>query len=84
MMISKTEVEKAIRDTIEAVTGKSDLESDASLIDREMGIHPATFLYIFDKLEKDLQLDVCDVLRTQTFQVMTIGKLTDAIHSLQQ
>ena len=82
-MYSKSAIEKTIQNTIKDVTGIAALEKDASLIDRELDIHPAKFLYIFDILERELMIPVHEVFTTQSFDVMTIGNLTDAILELE-
>jgi len=79
MTKSKEDIKKAIREAVRAVTGIEGLEDTDSLVDRDLGIAPVNFLYIFDILEKDLQIAVCEVLETITYQVMTIESLATAI-----
>jgi hypothetical protein len=80
---SKEYIEKTLRETIKDITGITDLAGDACLVGRELNIVPVNFLYIFDKLAKTLQLDVYDILKDNSYQVMTVDKLTDAVYSLQ-
>jgi hypothetical protein len=82
-MHSKEAIEKTIREAVKDVTGIAFLEKDASLIDRELDIIPANFLYIFDILEEKLQLPIHDVLINHTFEVMTVENLTDALFKLE-
>ncbi len=67
---------------VEEVTGILDLENDTSLIDRDLAIMPACFLYIFDMLEKRLQLPVYDIFIDNTFEVMTVENLSNALLKL--
>lgn len=83
-MITKEQIEKSIRDAILKVTGKKDLGSLDSLIDKDMGIMPVDFLYIFDILEKELNLPVCKIFENNGYDVMCVNNLTDAIYSLQE
>ena len=76
------EISKAICNAITEVTGVVSLDKDASLISRDSGIAPASFLYIFDILEKQLQIPVHDIFKTHTFEVMTTDGLTAAIYNL--
>jgi len=78
-MASKEIIERAICDAVRDVTGLVDIEKDESLIDGGLSIEPVDFLYIFDILEKKLQLPVCDIFKNHTFEVMTINNLTDAL-----
>ena len=45
-------IQNAIRESVEFVTGRSNFSNDTSLLDRDLAIIPANFLYIFDMLEK--------------------------------
>lgn len=81
-MYSKEGIEKAIREAVKDVTGITIFDKDTSLIDSKMNILPAQFLYIFDLLEKKLQIPVHDIYIKQTFEVMTVGNLTDALFEL--
>lgn len=80
-MHSKEAIERTIRLAIKDVTGITELKINESLIDREMGIIPANFLYIFDILEKKLQLPTYDIFN-HTFEVMTVENLTNSLFEL--
>ncbi|SHH84864.1 hypothetical protein SAMN02745823_01176 [Sporobacter termitidis DSM 10068] len=82
-MNSKEVIENTIRDAVKDVTGITNLEKDASLIDRELAIIPACFLYIFDILEKKLELPVYNIFKDHTFEVMTVENLTNALFELE-
>ena len=83
-MITKEYIEKTIRDAVCEVTDKKDFSSSDSLIDKDMGIMPVDFLYIFDILEKELNLPVCKIFENNGYDVMCVNNLTDAIYSLQE
>ena len=83
-MLTKEQIEKSIRDAVCEVTGKKDFGSLDSLIDKDSGIMPVNFLYIFDILEKELNLPVCKVFENNGYDVMCVKNLTDAIYSLQE
>ena len=82
-MHTKHEIELCIRDTIVKVTGVTELLGEDSLIDKNVGIMPVNFLYIFDILEKQLELPICNIFKTNSYDVMCINNLTDAIYKLQ-
>jgi hypothetical protein len=50
-------------------------------VDRELDISQADFLYIFHLLEKAFRYDVVDILKTNTYLVMTVENLASAIFS---
>lgn len=83
-MYSKSFIEQAIREAVYKVTGIKDLEKDRSLIDRDMNIMPANFLYIFEILEEELRLPVCQIFIGNSYEVMCVENLTNAIYSLQE
>ena len=82
-MRTKEEIEKAIRHTLSSFVEGGDIDENASLLDREAGIVPVDFLYIFDELEKSLELNVHSIFESNTYQVMTVRMLTEEIHTLQ-
>ena len=82
-MISKEKIIITIREAIRDVTGLTELDESMSLIGKDLKILPSSFLYIFNILEKKLNLDVHCVFQTCSFQVMTIGNLADAFFNLQ-
>jgi hypothetical protein len=75
----KESIEKTIREAIKNVTGITALDEDDSLLDRELNILPANFLYIFDILEEKLKLPVHDIFIDHTYEVMTVKNLTNAL-----
>ena len=81
-MHSKKMIENIIRDAVKNVTGIIELKKDDSLIDKELKIIPADFIYIFDILRERLQLPVHDIFVKHTFEVMTIENMTDALFEL--
>jgi len=81
-MQTKEVIQAAIYDAVREVTGISHFEKNASLIDKDLRIGPASFLYIFDILEKQLQVPACDIFQNHTYEVMTISNLTEALFAL--
>jgi hypothetical protein len=81
-MNTKDSIMTLIRKTVSDVTGISDFENDTSLIDGSLPIAPVNFVYIFNALEKTLNLPVHDILKDHTFNVMTVENLADAILAL--
>ena len=81
-MLSQEFIEKTIREALENVCGISDIESDVSLLEKEIAIHPANFVYIFDILEEKLGLPIHNILTDRTFEVMTVANLTNALLDL--
>jgi len=75
-------VEKRIREALKDVIGITDIDSDANLLDTEQNINPVDFIYIFDMLEKNLNLPVHDIFSSRTFDVMTVENLTNAFLKL--
>lgn len=82
-MNSKEDIENIIRNAVKDVLGITSLDKSASLIDRDLAIVPVNFLYIFEILEKGLQLPVYNIFIDHTYEVMTIEKLTNALFELQ-
>lgn len=83
-MHSKESIEKTIQEAVMNVTGIEVFEKDTSLIDKKLNIIPANILYIFDILEKKLQLPVHDIFINHTFEVMTVENLADALFQLER
>ena len=81
-MHSKEMIEDIIRDAVKNVTGITALERDTNLIDQELKIIPVDFLYIFDILEKKLQVPAHNIFIDHTFEVMSVAKLADALFEL--
>jgi len=80
-MHTRDDLEKAIRKAIEEVTGITDLEDDDNLMSRKLRIQPSAFLYIFDILEKELELPVYEVFKHNTYENMTLCGLTDTLYA---
>ena len=80
MACTREEIEGMVRNAVKDVTGIEIKSSDTSLIDRETGIIPADFLYIFDQLEQKLQAPVCGIFAEYTYEVMTVKNLVDALY----
>lgn len=74
----------AIKDAVWNVTGIKIESEETSLLDTKLGIPPADFLYIFELLEKNLELPVIDIFRDSNYLVMKLNNLSDAIFELYQ
>lgn len=83
-MYSKRDIEKAILEAVKAVAGIEFLEKSANLVDRDMNIIPANFLYVFDMLEEKFRLPVYNIFIDSTYEVMTVENLTEALFELQK
>lgn len=81
-MYTADEIRQVVEIAVKEVTGKP-FNTDKSLIDRDSGIMPANFLYIFEILEEKLNLPVCSIFETNSYEVMTIDNLSKAIFTLQ-
>jgi len=55
-----------------------------NLMSRDLGIIPVDFLYIFDILERALQIPVHRVFVQAKYEVMTVAHLADAFCELQK
>ena len=81
-MVTYETIENNIREAIESVTCIRIIDGDTSLISKDMDIAPSDFLYIFDILERKLQINVHAVLAASTYQVMTVRNLSGAIFDM--
>lgn len=82
MMYAKKEVIELIRKVVFEVTGNK-VESDGmSLLDTRLGINPVDFLYIFDLLEKELEVPAVDILKDHDYTVMRIDNMSEALLAL--
>jgi len=81
-MKSRDIIKQAIYEVLEDVTGITSIEENTCLVGTALSIPPACFLYIFEELEKRLELPVCDVLTSRSYTIMSISNLTDAFMRL--
>ena len=81
-MHSRSNIKDEIIRAVKEVTGISYTDENANLVDREIGIVPADFVYIFDILKKSLQLPVHNVLSEYNSDVMTVNNLANALFDL--
>ena len=79
---TRTMIYHLILDTVWEVCGVRIESETENLLDRKFGIYPADFLYIFDLLEKKLQVPAVDVLKDSEYTVMEAGRLSDALWKL--
>ena len=79
---SRQDVERIIKQVVMDVTSLTGLEESTNLLDRELSIFPADFLYIFDLLERELQVDVYSILRNNTYRMMTVGVMADELYRI--
>jgi len=79
-MILREEIKETIRSAVVEVTDLAILDDDTCLLDSHLRIPPVAFLYIFDIIEKQLNFPVCDFFAKNTFEVMTLKNLTEALY----
>ena len=82
-MLTTEEIKEIIRDVIKQVVGIDPVDENTNLLDSEIGIFPAYFIYIFDMISKKTELPVCRILETSTFEVMTIYNLAVEMDKMQ-
>lgn len=82
MKYTKQEIIELIRKVVFEVTGNEVESDDMSLLDTKSGIKPADFLYIFDLLEKGLEVPAVDILKNHDYTVMKIDHMSEALLSL--
>ena len=81
-MYTKEAIRETIRFAVKKVTGIKDIDDDMFLGDETLKIAPANFIYIFDIIEKQLELPIHKVVETHSFMVMTINNLATATFEL--
>lgn len=82
MIYEKSDIVEIIKETVYKVTQIKIDDENTSLLDTRLRIYPADFLYIFELLEKKLNVPAADILRTHPYSVMEIDKLSDALLEL--
>lgn len=82
MKYTKEHIEKLIINIVYKVTGKSITTSKISLLDENLQILDADFIYIFSELEKELNLPIFNIFQHNNFEIMYISNLSDAILQL--
>lgn len=80
--MTREEIENIVRDTVVEVTGIKNFENMENLLDRELGIIPADFLYIFDMLERRFNIPVFRIFTYSTFHVMTVENIAKEVEKL--
>ena len=81
-MLSKEDVKAIVHDAVENVTGIKDISDDTCLLDRELNIFPADFLYVFECIEKKLGKAIYKILEEYAYDVFIMKRLVDAIYSI--
>ncbi len=84
MRYSKQELMKLIQQTVYEVTKIQVKQMDTNLLDTRLLIHPADFLYIFDILEKKLNVPAADILKNHDYTVMRVDVMSEALLELLQ
>lgn len=82
-MYTQELIEQVVSEAIEQVAGINITDKENSLIGKNSEIMAVNFLYIFDIIEKQLQLPVCKVFENNSYEVMSIRNLSKAIYMLQ-
>ena len=83
-MLSINEIETAIIDGVKEVSGGYRVtDKDMHLLDDSIPMPIVNYLYVFDMLEKKLDLPVVKVLETNDYTVFTVRNLACEICKLQ-
>ncbi len=83
-MLSINEIETAIIDAVKEVSGGYKVtDRDMHLLDDSIPMPIVNYLYVFDILEKKLDLPVVKVLETNDYTVFTVRNLAREISKLQ-
>jgi len=82
-MYSISEIEDVVCNVVKSVAGIEAVSRTENLLSRKLNIHPAKFLYIFNELQQELQLLVCEIFKGQAYTLMTIENLASALFELQ-
>ena len=83
-MLSINEMETAIIDAVKEVSGGYKVtDRDMHLLDDSIPMPIVNYLYVFDILEKKLDLPVVKVLETNDYTVFTVRNLAREISKLQ-
>lgn len=81
-MYSIDYIEAVVYEAIEQVTGMTNIDSNVCLLDKNVGIMPAEFLYIFEHVESKLGMPINSVLTENTYEVFFVDKLVEAIYKI--
>lgn len=82
-VLTTEEIKEIIREVIKQVVGIDSIDENTNLLDSEIAIFPAYFIYIFDMISKKTELPVCKILEQATFRIMTIHSLAEEIENMQ-
>ena len=83
-MLQRSQLEQIVRDTVYEVVGVRIDDRDQHLLSDKSRIFPVDFLYIFDRLEKQLHCPVYTILQQHDYSVLTIANLASALEALLQ
>lgn len=78
MKYTQDEIIEMIKNTILEVTGVRIVSDTDNLLDTKYDINPAEYLYVFDVLEKKLQLPVTDIFKDSDYTIMQPDHLCKA------
>ncbi len=76
-------IESIVRDAIMTVAGIDIIDENANLLDFDLGIFPANFIYIFDLISEKTGVQASKILEQATFSVMTVRNLAEEILKIQ-
>ena len=80
-MYSKEAIGSIVKDAIKAVTGKDVFEPNVCLLDRNIAIFPADFLYIFDIIENKIGKSISNILVDYQYDVFIMENFVNAVYS---
>lgn len=82
MKYEKKEIMKLIQKTVFEVTKIHVDNEKINLLDTSLDICPADFLYVFDLLEKELNISIVEILIRYPYYVMELDHMSDALLEL--
>ena len=81
-MYTRKDIEMIVCDTVKTVTGIQIVHHNISLLDRDINIFPADFLYIFDLIENKIGKSIDSILVEYTDDVFIMDNLIDVIYKI--
>lgn len=83
-MFTKETISQMLKAVIADVSGWDSVGLDESLISKDSRIMPVDFLYIFDQIEKKMNIPVCKIFESKSHEVMTINNLSEDFFNMQE
>lgn len=80
--MEKEYIRKLICQAYKEVFQKNVPDGSVNLMDPSLGNSVITYLYMFQRLEKELQRPIVQLFETNSYEIMTVDRLTKAIVAL--